>query len=118
LIPRIPIACCLLVTCLTVAHAADGPFGRESDSVPSCQEWIVAMAKHRYPAASLRRREEGVVQVLVTLGESGAATGHEVIHSPSRNFIEPALDAARRTEFPSGAPERCMLLVKFRMSDA
>ena len=67
-----------------------------------------------------RRKKEGSVLLMVTIDEVGKLTKTEVVETSDQIFVEPSLDAAKKSTFlpaeRNGKPVACKALWPIRFS--
>jgi protein TonB len=73
-----------------------------------------------YPFAARRHRREGGVLLMVAIDEAGALTKVDVVEASDRIFVNPSLQAVRKSTFlpatKSGRPVACKALLPIRFS--
>jgi periplasmic protein TonB len=81
----------------------------DSDAIPTWKRQISLLLERnkRYPAAALRRRDVGVVQLVFTLDRQGRVTASRVLKSSGSTVLDTAaLELLKRSQpFPPPPPE-------------
>jgi TonB family protein len=82
--------------------------------------YLIKKTKPRYPSASKKAKEEGVVTVAAVIGTDGKIHGLEVLASPSSKLAESAVDAVSKWEYKpyllNGEPVEVDTLVEVTFS--